>query len=144
MGSPPHEYVVIVGCGRLGAHLAERLSRQGCSVVVVDADEARLSALSVEFGGFRLEGDGTELATLKRAKVDKADRVVAVTGHDNVNLMVAEIAKRIFQVPKVTARVSDTRREAVFRALGIETVCPLTLAAEKLLRGLAQSEVAPS
>jgi trk system potassium uptake protein TrkA len=127
------EFVIVVGCGRLGAYLASQLSQDGHSVVVVDVDESSFASLTAGFSGFRLEGDATELAVLRQAKTDKADRLIAVTPHDNVNLAVAQIGKTIFQVPRVVARVSDPQREAIFRDLGIHTVCPLSLAASQLL-----------
>jgi len=138
MGKAEAQYVIVAGCGRLGAHVAGELSRAGHSVVVVDLDEKRFALLPVEFGGFRLEGDATEVAVLKQAKADKADRLIAVTSDDNVNLVVAEIGRNVFQIPLVFARVSDPQREAIFRELDVHTVCPLTLAAGDLLARLLQ------
>ena len=103
------KYVVVAGCGRLGAHLAGELSRRGHSIVVIDANEAAFSLLPVEFGGFRLEGDATEMAVLRQAKTDRAESLIAVTADDNVNLAVAQVAKHVFRVPEVLARVSDPR-----------------------------------
>jgi trk system potassium uptake protein TrkA len=126
-------YIVIVGCGRLGAHLANRLSRDGHGVVTIDIDERAFAGLSPEYGGFRVEGDATELAVLKQAKMDKADVVIATTREDNVNLMVAQVARRVFAVPRVLARVFDPKREGVYRLLGIETICPTSVAADLFL-----------
>ena len=122
-------FIVIIGCGRLGSHLANRLSHAGHGVVAVDSDESAFGNLSAEYSGFRVEGDATELAVLREAKVDKADLVIAATRDDNVNLMVAQVAKAAFAVPRAVARVFDPRREAVYRRLGIETVCPTAVAA---------------
>jgi len=127
-------FIVIVGCGRLGSHLANRLSRAGHSVVAVDSDESAFGSLSPEYSGFRVEGDATELAVLKQAKADKADLVIVATRDDNVNLMVAQVAKAAFAVPRVVARVFDPKREAVYRHLGVETVCPTAVAAESFLQ----------
>jgi len=84
-------FIVIVGCGRLGSHLANQLSRAGHGVVVIDTNEHAFGNLSPEYSGFRVEGDATELAVLKQAKVNKADLVVATTRADNINLMVAQV-----------------------------------------------------
>ena len=138
MSPKPSEYIVIVGCGRLGSHLASQLSREGHSVVVIDLYEAKFQKLSAEFSGFRLEGDASELEILTRAKTREADKLIAVTHNDNLNLVVAQIAKVVFHVPTVVARVSDPQREAIFRELGIHTVCPLHLATDELLRRFAQ------
>jgi trk system potassium uptake protein TrkA len=137
MGSTEAQFVIIVGCGRLGSYLANRLSRDGHSVVAIDVDEAAFRALAAEYSGFRVEGDATELAVLRQAKVDKADLVVATTREDNVNLMVAQFAKRLFKVRRVMARVFDPRREDLYRALGVDTLCPTSVAADLFLKSFA-------
>ena len=131
-----HLFVVVVGCGRYGSHLANGLSAAGHSVVVIDHDPARFDTLTTEFSGFRVEADATELATLREAKLDQADLLVAATHSDNVNIMVAQVAARIFGTPRVIARVSDPRRESVFRDLGIETVSPTSLATKVVFESL--------
>lgn len=135
-------FIVVVGCGRLGAHVASRLSAAGCGVVVVDSREEAFAGLSAEFSGFRVEGDATEMALLRKAKVEEADVVIAATREDNVNLMVAQVALNVLGTRRVVARVTDPQREAVFRELGIETICPTTLGADLLVRSL--SRPAPS
>lgn len=135
-------FIIIVGCGRLGSHLANRLSRDGHSLVAVDINESAFNALSAEYGGFRVEGDATEFAVLKQAKTDKADLVIATTREDNVNLMVAQVAKRVFRVPRVMARVFDPTREEIYEALGVETVCPTSIAGEALLQSLMKPALA--
>ena len=133
-------YVIIIGCGRLGSYLASRLSHDGHSVVVIDLDHSALQALSVDYSGFRLEGDATEIELLKQVKIDKADFFIATTGDDNVNLMVAQIAKKLFQVPRVMARVFQPKREKTYLDLGIETVCPTSIAADLLLKSIQGSQ----
>lgn len=113
--------------------MASQLSRQGHSVVVIDTNEAKFSSLAVEFGGFRQEGDATELAVLQQAKADRADSLIAVTADDNVNLTVAQMGKHVFEIPEVFARLSNPERVAISHELGVQTVCPLTLASEDLL-----------
>jgi trk system potassium uptake protein TrkA len=133
MGKADSQYILVAGCGRLGAHLASQLSRRGHSVVVIDVNEEKFASLAVEFSGFRLEGDATELAVLRQAKADKAHCLIAVTGDDNVNLAVAQVGQQVFHIARVFARVSDPRRNEVFQELGLCTVCPHTLAANELL-----------
>jgi trk system potassium uptake protein TrkA len=130
-------YIVIVGCGRLGAHLANQLSWAGHSVVVIDRKEATFNDLSPDFSGFRVEGDATQVAVLKEAKLKRADVFFAATHEDNVNLMVAQVARKAFNVPHVLARVFDPRREQVFDRLGIETICPTSIGAEMFLSAVA-------
>ena len=118
---------VIVGCGRLGSYLANTLSLQGSGVVVIDRRAAAFGNLSPVFSGFSIEGDATEFSTLKSAKVEKADFLVAVTEDDNVNILAAQISKEVFRVPRVLARVFDMRREAFLAAKGIDVVCPTSV-----------------
>jgi trk system potassium uptake protein TrkA len=132
-----NRYIVIVGCGRLGSHLANQLSREGHSVVVIDTNEATFNDLSPDFSGFRVEGDAVHMAVLKEAKLKKADVLIATTHEDNVNLMVAQVARKVFGVPNVLARVFDPKREEVYARLGIETICPTSVAAEIFLRAVA-------
>jgi trk system potassium uptake protein TrkA len=135
-------YIAIIGCGRLGSHLANQLSRIGHSVVAIDVDEAMFDDLSPDFSGFRVEGDATRLSVLRTAKLKDADVLFATTHDDNVNLMVAQIARKIFNVPHVLARVFDPKREKVFDQLGIETICPTSVAAEMFLLAVASGRVA--
>ncbi|MDY6824547.1 MAG: TrkA family potassium uptake protein [Thermodesulfobacteriota bacterium] len=130
-------YIIIVGCGRLGSYLANQLSRVGHSVVVIDADEQTFHNLSPDFSGFRVEGDATRIAVLKEAKLKQADVFFATTHWDNVNLMVAQIARKLFHVPHVLARVYDPHREEMYNQLGIETICPTSVAAEMFLLAVA-------
>jgi trk system potassium uptake protein TrkA len=126
-------YVVIVGCGRLGSLLANRLSQIGHSVVVVDHKDAAFENLDPAFSGFRVEGDATELGVLRQARMDKADLVIATTREDNVNLMVVQVAREVFSVPCVLARAFDPRRQEVYLSLGVTTICPTTVAADLFL-----------
>ncbi len=143
-----NRYIVIVGCGRLGSRLANQLSRAGNSVVVIDRDEATFSDLSPDFSGFRVDGDATQMAVLKEAKLNKADILIATTHEDNVNLMVAQVARGIFSVSLVLARVFDPKREEVYAQLGIDTICPTSVAEQMFLRavvnGAAEREGARS
>lgn len=132
MGWP--QYVVVVGCGRLGSLLAGRLSQAGSGVVVVDRWESSFDQLPPEFSGFRIHGDATELEVLRAAKIDKADCLIATTENDNVNMMVVQVAKVLFSVPQALARVCDPRREGAYRELGIETVNQTELSGEKFLQ----------
>ena len=117
-------YIVIVGCGRLGSFLANRMSREGHGVVIIDNDETAFNALTLDYSGFRMVGDAVEFAVLKKSRIDQADVVIAVTRDDNLNLMVSQISKNIFHVPRIIARVYDPKRAEIYRSFGIEIVCP--------------------
>ena len=130
------QYVIIIGCGRLGATLANRLSPEGHSVVVVDWEEAAFRGLSSGFGGFQIIGDAAEFSVLKQAGIEKADALLAVTGEDTLNLMVAQVAQSVFQVEQVLARVFDPSREQIYQAFGIATISPTSLAADCFIEQL--------
>lgn len=128
------KHIVIVGCGRLGSNLANRLSAAGHRVIVIDRYEASFDKLSVDFSGFKLVGDAVELHILEEAETDAAHYFLATTTEDNTNLMVAQIAKDIFNVPKVVARVYDPAREVIYRELGIETISPTKLSSDAFVK----------
>ncbi|WZL72026.1 TrkA family potassium uptake protein [Clostridiaceae bacterium 35-E11] len=123
------EYIVIVGCGRLGSHLASLLSKARKSVVIIDKDEMAFNRLTEEFSGFTIQADAIEIDTLLHAKIDKADVVVTTTNDDNTNIMIAQIAKSIYKVPMVIARLFEPSRQKVYEELQIETLCPTVLSA---------------
>jgi trk system potassium uptake protein TrkA len=130
------KHIVIVGCGRLGGALANRLGKAGHKVVVIDQKEIAFDKLSVDFSGFKLIGDAVELHILREARVDLADCLFATTTSDNTNLMVAQVAHTVFNVPRVVARVFDPTREAIYRDFGIETISPTKLSTEAFLKVL--------
>lgn len=129
-----HKYIIIVGCGRLGTILVNRLSLLGHSIVIIDNDPDTFKELSNDFSGFTIEGDATEVSVLEKAKVDKADLFLALTNNDNINLMVAQIAKNIYRVQNVMARVYDPKREVIYRNMNISTICPMMLAADEFVK----------
>ena len=139
MSSQNGHLVVVVGCGRLGALLASRLSLRGMEVVVIDLHEDAFDTLSPEFSGFRVAGDATELAVLRKARVGDASAVFVTTRDDNTNMMVAQMAMQVLGVRRAVARVFDPAREAIYHGLEIETVCPTTLAADAAVERLSIS-----
>lgn len=132
-------FVIVVGCGRLGSHLANRLSEVGHNIVTIDRISSSFSALSPVYSGFRVEGDATELSILESTKIDKADIVIVATNDDNINIMVAQIASRIFGVRRVIARVYDPARESIYRKLGVATFSPVLLARDAVLTWMEES-----
>jgi trk system potassium uptake protein TrkA len=115
-------YVIIVGCGRVGSQLAKLLSNEGHDVVVVDKKQTSLDRLGDTFNGVTLTGNGFDLALLKQAGIEKADAFCAVTNGDNTNLISAQVARKIFNVPKVIARVYDPQRAHIYAALGMDII----------------------
>ncbi len=127
------EYIIIVGCGRLGSHIANIFSKKKKSIVVIDKKEEAFRRLGVDFSGFTIEADATEEDVLLEAKIDKADIVITVTDDDNTNIMVAQIAKKIFNVPKVIARIFDVKMKEFYEELDISILSPTILSANKFI-----------
>ena len=132
--------VLIVGCGRVGSRLAQELDRDGHDVTIVDSNPgafARFASRGVfgdTFRGNFVVGDGTEADLLRRAGIEDADCFVAVTQGDNRNIMAAQIAQNVFNVPKVVCRIYDPIRDQVYRKLGLSVFCPTTEGAATVRR----------
>lgn len=132
MTNKRHAYTVVVGCGRLGAGIADTLYDEGEDVVVVDKDKDSFRKLSSSFGGLSVEGNGMDLDILDSVELKRADTLIAVTDNDNVNIMISQLAKEVFNVRKVIARLSDPQRSCVYQDFGIETICPSVLSARQV------------
>ncbi|MCX5704672.1 MAG: TrkA family potassium uptake protein [Candidatus Omnitrophica bacterium] len=115
-------YILIVGCGRVGAELSKLLAQEGHNVVVIDRNRAAFDRLGGSFNGVMSVGNGFDLELLKQAGIEKADAFCAVTNGDNTNLICAQVAKKIFKVPKVFARVYDPQRAHIYTALGLDII----------------------
>ena len=126
------DYVVIIGCGRLGANLASALSDDGGNVLIMDKNRDSFRRLSASFGGLSIVANGTDLDALKEAKLENASTVIAVTNNDNTNIMVAQIARDMFHVENVIARLFDPERESVYQEFGIKTICPAVLSVKEI------------
>ena len=124
--------VVIMGCGRVGGRLAGLLDIEGHSVAILDTDSYSFRRLPADFAGTALVGDGMDEEMLKKAGIEEADAFVAVTQADNRNIMAAQIARHIFNVPKVVCRIYDPLRRELFSSLGIEALTPTTTFAQML------------
>jgi trk system potassium uptake protein len=131
---PDSNYIIIVGCGRLGCMLASQLCGAGKSVVTIDRNPKAFDNLSIDFSGYKIVGDAVEVSVLHEAEIKKAGTVFAVTTKDSTNLMVAQVASEIFGVPNVVARVYDPKRETVYREFGIQTISPTQLSAAAFLQ----------
>jgi len=132
-------HVIIVGCGRVGAELAKLLSNEGHNVVVIDKSRDAFDRLGNTFNGLTMSGNGFDLELLKQMGVEKADAFCAVTNGDNTNLIAAQVAKKIFKVPKVLARVYDPQRAQIYAALGLDIISGTTLFASMLRDKIIES-----
>jgi trk system potassium uptake protein TrkA len=125
--------IVIVGCGRVGARIASILDHNGHEVSVVDSDQHAFRRLSPSFGGETVIGTGIDEDVLRNAGIEDAHAFVAVTNEDNRNIMAAQVARLIFEVPEVVLRIYDPIREDTYRRLGLTTVCPTTTVSAMIL-----------
>jgi len=123
-------YIVMIGCGRLGSMLARELSDEGHDVAIIDSLQDNLDRLGSGFNGNRIKGVEIDNDTLLDAGIDNADVFLAMTSDDNTNIMASQIAKDIFRVPRVIARIFDPSREFIYSKLGLETISPTQLGAK--------------
>ena len=130
--------IVIMGCGRVGAQLANLLEADGHSVAVLDTNSYSFRRLPPDFNGTALVGSGIDEEALKRTGIEEADAFFALTQGDNRNVMAAQIAKHIFNVPRVVCRIYDPLRQELYNTLGLEAISPTTVFAE-ILRGKLES-----
>ena len=125
--------LVIVGCGRVGAALAEAFDNGGHEVVIIDTSTRAFDKLSEEFKGQAVRGDGTDEDVLRKAGVEGADVLLALTEGDNRNVMAAQVAMEKLAVGKTIAKINDPVRAAAYAELGIATVCRTTMLTDAVL-----------
>ncbi len=125
--------ILIMGCGRVGARLASLLDKAGHEVTIMDIDTYSFRRLPPSFGGTALYGNGIDQEALKKAGIEGMDMFVALTQGDNRNVMSCQIARHIFNVPRVICRIYDPLREEMYAALGLETISPTKIFAQLLL-----------
>ena len=121
---------VIVGCGRVGATLADIFDQAGHEVIVLDTSTMAFERLPSTFGGSAVRGDGTDEDTLRRAGAEDADVFIALTEGDNRNVMAAQVAVEALAARRVVAKINDPLRAAAYSELGIATLCRTTLMAD--------------
>jgi trk system potassium uptake protein TrkA len=132
-------YVIIMGCGRVGARLANLLAGEGHEVLVLDVDSRAFNRLGAAFPGQTMLGTGIDVDVLRKAGIERADAFAAVTQGDNRNIMASQIAKHIFKVPKVVTRIYDPIRQDTYAALGLETISPTVIGASAFMDVLVGS-----
>lgn len=133
--------IVVIGCGRLGAGLAEALSRRNIAVSLVDRDAAAFERLDSSFKGETVTGGGFDREVLLRAGIESADALAAVTASDEVNVVAARVARVIFRVPRVAARLYDPRKAEVYLRLGISTISHVDWGVSRIIELLCYSRL---
>ncbi len=123
-------HIIIIGCGRVGSQLAQILSQEGQNVVIIDKNPKSFKRLGPDFNGISITGIGFDPDILKRAGVERADALAAVTNGDNSNIMVSQIAKKIYNVPRVITRIYDPLRADIYKKFGLNTISTTTIVAQ--------------
>lgn len=132
---------IIIGCGRMGEGLARALSQRGHTVTVLDKNRDAMEQLEHSLQGRTLVGSGFDRRVLVHAGIEHADGLAAVTNSDEANVVIARIARLVFQVPRVVARLYDPRKADVYRRLGVQIVAPISWAIHRLADLLSYSEL---
>ena len=115
-------YILIVGGGQLGRHLAKALIAEGHEILIVEKDKDNCRAIANSIGSVFVNGDGCEAVTLANAGANRADMFISVAAHDEDNLIACQVAKHRFNVPHTICRVRNPKNEEIFKKLGINTV----------------------
>jgi trk system potassium uptake protein TrkA len=119
-------YIVVVGGGKVGYYLTKTLVNEGYEVLLIERNPQKVDTFTERFGAVVMQGDGAEAATLQRAGAARADVVIAATGEDEDNLVICQVAKKMFEVDHVIARVNNPKNEEIFKRLGIDTTVSVT------------------
>jgi trk system potassium uptake protein TrkA len=130
-------FVIVVGGGKVGYHLTSALLKGGHEVLLLEKDAARAERIQEELGEIVLRGDGCEMRTMREIGFERADVVAAVTGDDEDNLVICQMARRYFQVPRVVGRVNNPKNEEIFHLLGVEE----TINSTRIIQSLIEQEV---
>ena len=136
--------IIIIGCGRVGSGLAKMLSNRSHQVTVIDSDPVAFERLGKAFKGKTVVGIGFDRQAMLDAGIEKADAFAAVTASDEANAVAARIAKNVFKVPRVAARIYDPRMADIYRRLGMQTISPVALGISRMAELLSFTNLAIS
>lgn len=126
------EYTIIAGCGRLGSTIAGKLSDQKKDVLILDSDKSAFRKLPASYGGLTMTAGATDVEKLEAAGIKGAGVFIAVTDDDNVNLCAAQMARKIYRIPKVVARIYDDEKSILLENMGVDTICPSELSEKEI------------
>ncbi len=132
-------YVIVVGGGKVGYYLTKQLLTEGHEVLLLEKDRRRQAMLSEQLGEVVVQGDGCEVRIMSEAGFGRADVIVAVTGDDEDNLVICQMAKKKFQAPRTVARVNDPANRLLFEKLGIDT----TVSSTQIIFNLLEQQIEP-
>jgi trk system potassium uptake protein TrkA len=132
-------YVIVVGGGKVGYYLSKQLIAEGHEVLLMEKDRRRQAMLAETLGEVCVQGDGCEVRVMTEAGFGRADVIVAVTGDDEDNLVICQMAKSKFHTPRTVARVNDPSNLALFERLGIDT----TVSSTQIIFNLLEQQIEP-
>ncbi|MDE3090880.1 MAG: TrkA family potassium uptake protein [Chloroflexota bacterium] len=119
-------YIIVVGGGKVGYYLAKTLLNEGHEVLIIEKDKRKCDIISTELGGVVQRGDGTDSIVMEEAGMTRADLTIAVTGDDEDNLMICQMAKKKFNVKRTIARINNPKNKHIFKLLGIDHTVSVT------------------
>jgi len=125
--------MLIIGCGRLGASIANEASLAGNSVVVMDSDKKAFDRLSDVFSGYKILADATDLTALEDANIKTCREVVITTGSDNVNLFLAHVCDKVYRIPHIYVRFDDPDKGLLIKEFNVEAIYPFQLSHDKFV-----------
>ncbi len=132
-------YVIVVGGGKIGYYLTRQLLSEGHEVLLLEKDRRRQAMLAEQIGEVVVQGDGCEVRIMAEAGFGRADVIAAVTGDDEDNLVICQMAKKKFQTPRTVARVNDPANVNLFQKLGIDT----TVSSTQIIFNLIEQQIEP-
>jgi len=133
--------VIIMGCGRIGSQVSELMSTHGHDVTVIDHDDNAIGRLGPNFKGRVVKGLGFDRNVLMNAGIEQADAFVSASSSDNANIVAARIARNIFRVPRVVARLYDPHRAEIYQRLGLTTISSTNWGAERIYQVLSHTDL---
>lgn len=125
-------YIIIAGCGRIGSSMAKEFLDQGHDLVIIDRDNNKLESLGSGLNATRILGVEYDIDVLKEAGIEQADVFLALTANDSINITASQVARDIFKVKKVIAKVSDLSKEHIYKSLNLEYINPIKLGIEEI------------
>ena len=132
-------YVIVVGGGKVGYYLSKQLLAEGHEVLLLEKDRRRHALVAEELGDVAVQGDGCEVRVMREAGFGRADVIVAVTGDDEDNLVICQMAKASFETPRTVARVNNPENQVLFQRLGIDT----TVSSTQIIFNLIEQQIEP-
>jgi trk system potassium uptake protein TrkA len=134
---------IIMGCGRVGEQVGRILDAEGHDVTVIDYNGEALARLGSDFKGHKIKGLGFDRNVLMEAGIEHADAFAATSSSDNANIVAARVARNVFQVPRVIARLYDPRRAEIYQRLGLQTISSTTWGAQRIYELLTHDKLDP-